>query len=323
MKQSEHKTQPINVGVSTCLLGENVRYDGGHKRDPFVTDLLGYFFRFVPVCPEVELGMGVPREAVQLEGDTQRPRMVGRQTGHNWTARMLRFCLTRAGQLAQHDLSGYIFKAKSPSCGIQRVKVFKKPGHPADYKGIGLFANIIMQRYPLLPVEDEGRLHDIRIRENFITRVFAYHRFRNAFAGKYARRDAVAFHTVQKFLILAHSTKHYTELGRLVAKIKQYPPSEFRDRYCVLFMEALGFKTTVKKNVNVLHHIIGFFKKHLDSGEKQYLLNVIDDYHNELVPLIVPITLVKQYVNKFNIDYLADQVYLNPHPKELMVRNHV
>ncbi|MBN2227279.1 MAG: DUF523 and DUF1722 domain-containing protein [candidate division Zixibacteria bacterium] len=322
MKQTEHITT-INVGVSLCLLGENVRYDGGHKRDPFVADLLGEFFQFVPVCPEVELGMGVPREAVQLAGDTDRPRMIGRQTRRDWTVRMERFSRIRAGQLAQHNLAGYIFKAKSPSCGIQRVKVFKKPGHPADYKGVGLFAREIQHQYPLLPVEDEGRLHDIRIRENFITRVFAYHRFRNVFDGTYHRRDAVAFHTAQKYLILAHSAKHYTELGQLVANIKRYSPGEFRDRYCALFMEALAFKTTVKKNVNVLHHMVGFFKKHLDSGDKRYFLSVIDDYHRELVPLIVPITLIKQYVSKFNIDYLADQVYLTPHPKELMLRNHV
>jgi len=323
MTNKKTEKHPINVGVSTCLLGENVRYDGGHKRDRFVTDLLSNYFHFIPVCPEVELGMGVPREAVRLVGDTEHPRMAGRQTGKDWTERMVRYSHNRTKQLAHHHLSGYILKAKSPSCGIQRVKVFKKPGHPADYKGIGLYGNAVMKQYPLLPVEDEGRLHDIRIRENFITRVFTYHRFQTVFTGHYSRRAAVEFHTAQKFLILAHSRTHYTELGQLVAKVKQYSPADFRDRYCQLLMDALSFKTTVRKNVNVLHHIMGFFKKHLDPGDKQYLLGVIDDYHKNLVPLIVPITLVKQYVAKFGIEYLADQVYLNPHPKELLLRNHV
>lgn len=312
----------IRVGVSSCLLGRKVRFDGGHKHDRYLTDILGAYFKFVPVCPELEIDMGVPREAVRLEGYPEAPRMVGNKSGREWTERMNNYARDRVQRSDIMDLSGYILKKSSPSCGMERVKVYVKPGTVVK-TGIGLYARALLEAHPHLPIEEEGRLNDDRLRDNFIVRVFAYHRLQQLFRGRFNRGAVVAFHAAHKYLLLAHSPTHYKQLGQLVADVKKYSPSEFRDRYTVLFMEGLSVLSTSKKNVNVLQHILGFLKAHLTADEKRDILGVIEDYHRELVPLIVPITLLKHYLNKFNVEYIKDQVYLNPHPKELMLRNHV
>ena len=313
---------PIKVGISTCLLGQKVRFDAGHKRDRYITDILGQYFQFVPVCPEVEVGMGVPRESVRLEGTVEAPRMVGNKTRRDWTERMNRYAEKRVRRRDLGDLSGYILKKDSPSCGLARVRVYGKTGMP-DKRGVGLFGAALTRQHPLLPIEEEGRLNDNRLRENFIVRVFAWHHLQNFFTGNYSRGAMVKFHAAQKYLLLAHSSRHYRELGQLVAAVKKYSPAALREKYTALYMEGLGFKTTTRKNVNVLQHIFGFFKKSLEPGEKQDILSVIEDYRNELVPLIVPITLLRHYVNKFDVEYVRNQIYLNPHPRELMLRNHV
>jgi uncharacterized protein YbgA (DUF1722 family)/uncharacterized protein YbbK (DUF523 family) len=312
----------IKVGVSSCLLGEKVRWNGDHKQDLFVKDILGQVFNWVPTCPEVEIGMGIPRETVQLTGNPGSPRMVGTQTGTDWTTRMNRYSSKRSAELAQMNLCGYIFKNRSPSCGMERIKVYGDDGNPTP-RGRGLFAESYMRQCGLIPVEDEGRLHDARIRENFITRVFAYHRLAQLLNGRLSRKALVEFHTTHKFLLLAHSRKHYGLLGKLVANAKQYTPSELKRSYAETFMQALAFKTSAKKNADVLYHMLGFFKKLLSEVEKQDVIEAIEDYRRELVPLIVPVTLIRHHVRKHQVAYLADQVYLNPHPKELMLRNHV
>lgn len=312
----------IKVGISSCLVGKKVRYDGGHKHDRFLTGVLGAYFKFVQVCPEMEVGMGVPRESVHLEGEIESPRMVGTKSREDWTDRMNRFSRRRLKKPDIAGLRGFILKKSSPSCGMERVKVFSDKGMPF-HKGRGLFADELIKQFPQLPVEEEGRLNDAHLRENFIVRVFAYDRLRNLFDGRYSRKEAVAFHTIHKYLMLAHSPKHYTSLGRLVAKIAEQTPSEFRDVYSATFMEGLAVKTTVKKNVNVLQHIMGFLKKQLTAQQKSEINEVIGDYHKGMIPLIVPITLIRHYVNLHEVGYIQDQVYLNPHPKELMLRNHV
>ncbi len=323
MRQHRKSDAAIRIGISTCLLGKKVRFDGGHKHDRFITDILGEYFEFVPVCPEIDVGMGVPREAVHLVGDPDRPAMVGTRSGTDWTARMNRYSIRRARQLARHCLSGYILKSKSPTCGMERVKLYTPSGQATDRRTSGLYSRQVIDHYPLLPVEEEGRLNDARLRENFIVRVFAYHRVQRLFLNGFKRAQVVRFHTEHKHLMLAHSPRHYKLLGQFVAAVKQVTPSEFRRRYIEQFMEGLRVKSTPAKNVNVLLHIVGFLRKHLDAGDKSYLLQVIEDYRHQLVPLVVPITLVRHYVEKFKIEYLADQIYLNPHPKELMLRNHV
>ncbi len=319
---SNTTTLPINIGISTCLLGERVRFDAGHKRDRFITDILGNYFNFIPVCPELEVGMGVPRESVRLVGDIENPRLVGVKSGDDWTDRMIRYSNERAKQLESYNLSGYILKSDSPSCGMERVRVYNEKGMPAK-KGRGLFAEIFIKHFPLIPVEEEGRLNDSAIRENFIVRVFCYHRWQILRSNKFSRGRLVEFHTIHKYLLLAHSPKHYEELGKLVANAKKYKPDNLLEQYGFLFMEALKVKSTYKKNVNVLKHILGFLRDHLTIGEKQDILNTITDYHKRLLPLIVPITLLSHYIRKHNIQYIQNQIYLSPHPKELMLRNHV
>ncbi|MFH1842610.1 MAG: DUF523 and DUF1722 domain-containing protein [bacterium] len=321
MRRIPENGLPLRVGISSCLLGERVRYDGGHKQDHYLMDILAQFFEFVPVCPEMEAGMSVPREPVRLQGDPESPRMIGTKTGADWTERLNEFARRRTRQLTGMHLSGYILKKGSPSCGLERVKVYGEQGMPAR-KGRGLFAAALLERLPILPVEEEGRLNDIGNRENFITRVFAYHRLQDLFRGRWSRGRVVAFHAAHKYLLLAHSAELYRQLGRLVANVKDYLPGEFRDRYSELFMQALNRRATVKKNVNVLHHLLGFLKQSLTVRDKQALLSVIEDYRQEIVPLIVPLTLVKHYLAQEGNEFSRNQVYLNPHPRELKLRNH-
>ncbi|NVO00093.1 MAG: DUF523 and DUF1722 domain-containing protein, partial [Geobacteraceae bacterium] len=312
----------IKVGVSACLLGEKVRYDGGHKHDRYITDTLGRYFEFVPVCPEVESGMGTPREAMRLEGDPAAPRLMTRVTRIDKTKQMLSYCRTRVEELKEAGLCGFIFKKDSPSSGLFRVKVYDDKGVPQK-KGSGLFAAAVVQALPLLPAEEEGRLFDAGLRENFIERVFSYRRWKDFLSGSPGTGELVAFHTSQKLLMMAHSPAHYREMGVLVAHGRDLGTHELFKRYEELMMKGLALQATAKKNTNVLQHMMGYFKKVLSADEKQELMEVISSYHSQLVPLVVPLTLLRHYVNKYDQTYLKGQVYLSPHPAELMLRNHV
>lgn len=312
----------IRIGISSCLLGEKVRWDGGHKRDRFITDTLGGYFEWVPVCPELEVGMGVPRETVRLTGTPESPRMVGVKSGRDWTAPMRDHCRERVRGLEKMDLSGYILKSDSPSCGMERVRVYPEKG-TATRKGVGTFARALMEHFPLLPVEEEGRLCDPGLRENFIERVFAYRRWRDLEASGCRRGDLVAFHTAHKFLVLSHSPRHHQALGRLVAAAKRHGADRLATLYGGTFMEALRVPATVKGHCNVLQHLAGFLKDRLDAAEKREMGEVLEDYRRGLAPLAVPLTLLKHHVRRHGITFVSDQIYLNPHPKELMLRNHV
>ena len=313
---------PIRVGVSSCLLGEAVRYDGGHKRDRFLTDLLGRYVEWVPVCPELESGLGVPRPAMRLEREGRAVRLREIGSGRDHTARMQRFAARRLRALRPLELCGYVLKKGSPSCGVARVKVHRSNGTAAA-NGRGLFAEVLMEAFPLLPVEEEGRLNDPQLRENFIERVFAYHRLRSLFAERWTLAALVAFHTAHKLQLMAHSPAGYRELGRLVATAGQVARAQLRDRYASEFMTALACLATRRRHVNVLHHILGYLRPHLDADSRRELLALIDDYGAELVPLVVPLTLIRHHVRRLTIPYLQGQLYLEPHPKELMLRNHV
>jgi uncharacterized protein YbgA (DUF1722 family)/uncharacterized protein YbbK (DUF523 family) len=313
---------PIMIGVSACLLGEHVRYDGGHKHDHYITDTLGRFFSFRPVCPEVGCGMSTPREAMRLEGDPANPRLLTRQSRIDKTDQMLAFCASKTEELAEEDLCGFIFKKDSPSSGLYRVKVYDDKGMPKK-TGSGLFAAAMARRFPLLPMEEDGRLNDPAIRENFIERVFCYHRWKDFLREKPDMGSLVGFHSRHKLLMMAHSPRIYREMGVLVAHGKTLGMEELLQRYEELFMKGLASQATAKKNTNVLMHIMGYFKKQLDSAEKEELLETINQYHDQLVPLLVPLTLLKHYVRKFDQAYLKQQLYLLPHPTELMLRNHV
>jgi uncharacterized protein YbgA (DUF1722 family)/uncharacterized protein YbbK (DUF523 family) len=319
----ENDGEKIRLGISSCLLGEKVRWNGEHKENRVAKEILGKYFEYVSVCPEVEVGMGVPRETVHLWGTKDSKHLVGTKSGKDWTEKMLRFSEEKNRELASHRLSGFIFKKGSPSCGVSRIPVYSESGYKLNIQAQGLFAGAFIAEFPSIPVEEEGRLDDIKIRENFIVRVFSFYRLQNLFQGGFSTGALVNFHCRQKMLLLSHSRKHYDALGRLVADAKVYPPKELKNRYFQLFMEGLTYKSTPKKNTDALLHMLGFLKKHLTKEEKQDILSTLENYRKKLVPLIVPITLIKQHVEKRNITYLLDQVYLNPHPKELMLRNHV
>jgi len=310
------------IGISSCLLGKKVRFDGGHKHEPFLTKTVGDFVDWVPVCPEMEVGMGVPRESVRLVGDPAQPRMMAERSGKDWTDEMLDYSRKRIEIIRRLSLSGYILKKDSPTCGMERVRVYRGTGVPAK-DGRGLYAQVLMQEMPLLPVEEEGRLNDPVLRDNFYVRVFAYRRWQQYMGAHPRLGGLVDFHARHKLLLLAHSEPHMRRLGKLVASAKSRPLDDVVLEYGRFFMEGLGKHATVKTHVNVLQHVLGYFSEKLEAPERVELLGVIEDYRKRLTPLIVPLTLVRHYVAKFDVPYIREQVYLQPHPKELMLRNHV
>ncbi|MGA2225875.1 MAG: DUF523 and DUF1722 domain-containing protein [Syntrophobacteraceae bacterium] len=314
--------EKIRLGISTCLLGESVRYDGGHKLDRFLRDTLGLYVEYVPVCPEVECGLGIPRESMHLEGEPAALRLITTRTKRDVTDRMLEWSVQRVKELESENLCGFIFKSNSPSSGMERVKVFNKEGMPRQ-SGTGIFAGVFMKHFSLLPVEDEGKLHDPALRENFIERIFVFKRWREMLGKGRKLNLLVEFHSRHKLLIMSHSPKHNSGMGNLVAKGKEIPSGRLFDEYGRMLMEALRLKATIKKNTNTLQHLMGYFKKLLTSDEKQELLEVIDHYYKGHLPLIVPLTLLKHYVRKYDQPYLKEQYYLAPHPVELQLRNHV
>jgi len=313
------ETEKIRLGISTCLLGEKVRYDGGHKLDRWLRDVLGSYVEYVPVCPEAECGLGTPREAMRLVGDPQRPRLVTITTGIDHTERMETYSRRRVRELEAENLDGYVFKSKSPSSGMERVKVYDANNVPAKV-GRGVFARIFMEHFPLLPVEDEGRLNDPRLRENFIERLFVRNRWRNMEQAGLSRSALVDFHSDHKLLVMAHNQAAMRRLGRITANLKGRPIGEAAGEYETELMTALARPATVKKNTNVLQHIMGHFKNDLEADEKQELLEIIERYHAGLYPLIVPITMLNHYVRRFDTGYLRRQHYLDPHPVELRLR---
>lgn len=310
--------RPIRIGVSTCLLGEHVRFDGGHKRDAFLVETLGRYVEWVPVCPEVEAGFGTPRASMRLVRGDGDVRLVATQTGVDYTQRMRRFAVRRVAALAQHDLCGYVLKKSSPSCGMERVNIYGARGGPVA-RGRGLFAAELMQAYPHLPVEEEGRLSDPRVRENFIERVFAYGRLRALFGTQWTIGGLVAFHSAHQLQLMAHSPRMYADLGRVVAGAQAMRRAALRTLYKTQFMTGLEVMATPKRQVNVLQNILGYFSERLDRAAHRELVELIDDYGRSLVPLVVPLTLIRHYVRQFDIGYLRAQTYLEPHPQELML----
>jgi uncharacterized protein YbgA (DUF1722 family)/uncharacterized protein YbbK (DUF523 family) len=313
---------PLRLGISSCLLGNEVRFDGGHKRDRFVTDLLGRFVEWVPVCPEVEVGLGTPRPAMRLIEEEKNVRLVERKSGRDHTRSMERFSARRVRDLRGLELRGYVLKKGSPSCGMTRVKIYLDGGMPR-MDGQGIYASALMGAYPNLPVEEEGRLNDAKLRENFIERVFAYDRLYRLFRSRWTAGEVVEFHTAHKLQLMAHSTEAYRALGRLVAAIKGSERAAFREEYESGFMKALATLATPGRAANMLQHAAGHLKKFLDPGCRAELAELIHSYRKGLVPLIVPITLIAHHARRHEIDYLNGQVFLEPHPKELMLRNHV
>lgn len=305
MKSAPEKTNTtFKIGVSSCLLGNKVRFDKGHKHDKYITGTLGNYFDFYAVCPEVECGLPIPRESMKLVGQANETSLVGNKTGTDYTDQLQSWAHQKMEQLEAEDLSGFIFKAQSPSSGMSRVKVYDRNGVP-QANGVGIFASVFMKHFPLIPVEEEGRLHDPVLRENFIENVFVYKRWRDLLKD-FTVHKLVRFHTSHKYLLLGHSQKNYRVLGRLISQAGLIDQAQLIGEYQVLLM-----------------HMMGYFKKVLSKDEKEELLEMIDNFSNQLVPLIVPITLLNHYVRKYDQVYLKEQIYLTPHPLELKLRNHV
>lgn len=299
-----------------------MRFDGGHKRDDFLVSVLGDFVEWVPVCPEMEIGLGTPRESLRLVGSAAAPRMVATRSQTDHTAAMQQFASAWVERLKALELHGFIFKKDSPSCGMERVRVYAAQGMVQRH-GRGLFAATVMARLPLLPVEEEGRLQDMRLRENFFGRVFTYYRWSALRTGQPAPQDVVRFHTCHKLTLMAHSREHYQRLGRLVAQAGSMPMATLLDDYGTLLMEGLKSKATPKKHANVLYHLLGYLKKHLDAGDKEEIVQCIEEYRTGLVPLIVPLTLCKHHFRRHPQPWVLEQTYLQPYPAELMLQNHV
>jgi len=308
------------VGVSACLLGQNVRYDGGNKHDAFLNGPLSTYVEYVPVCPETGIGLGVPRRTIRLVGDPQRPRAVGTDDpAMDVTSRLETFADSQRGGFS--SLSGFVLKKNSPSCGMERVKVYNEATNQAVRKGSGIFARMLMQQFPLLPVEEEGRLNDAVLRENFINRVFVLHRWMELQAKGMSRGDLIEFHSAHKYLVMAHSQAAYQRLGKMLSDLSGDRLQRISSLYIEELMPALKRRVNRKRHVNVLQHIMGYLKRDIDSADKAELLESIESYQRQEVSLVVPLTLLRHYFRRFPDPYMEKQVYLQPHPRNLGLRN--
>lgn len=314
--------QKPKIAISSCLLGESVRYDGGHKHNRYVTQTLGQYFDFIAFCPEVAIGLGIPRPTIRLAQQDDAVRAVGSADAEmDVTDALAGYGEKIAGQI-KSAVTGYILKKDSPTCGMERVKVYGEPDRPPVRQGVGIYAKVILERLPNLPVEEEGRLMDPGIRENFVERVFTYGRWRTFLEDDGSAAGLVKFHTHHKFFIQAHDEVAYRELGRIVASAGIDRQAALRSYESVL-MQGLKQQATPARNANVLQHIMGFFKQALEPGDKAELLDLIDAHRRGLVPVIVPITLINHFRRKHPVSYIDEQIFLEPHPRELMLRNHI
>ncbi len=310
----------VRVGVSSCLLGEAVRFDGGHKNSNFVSRELAEFVEFVPVCPEVEMGLGIPRKPMRLVRFGDEVRMVETESGFDHTPRMNAYASKRIRALQKLDLCGYVFKKDSPSCGAYRVKIYPQSKGPAERKGEGLFAGALREKMPWLPIEEEGRLGDVGLRDLFVERVFALRRLRSLFQGRWTAGQVVAFHTAHKLQLMAHSQAGYRALGPLVADVRKRPRAEFREAYERLFLETFARRVSTGRHVNVLQHMMGHFKKTLETGARADIAQSIDEFRRGETTLLVPLALIRHTARRLGVEYLEGQTYLSPEPAERKLR---
>ena len=346
----------ITLGISSCLLGQKVRYNGGHKRSSFCVNTLDRFFHFEPVCPEMAIGLGTPREPIRLVGqlfeakvlsetevlsekivqqsDTKgqssssapekqlHVRVVGTETSSlDVTEALEQFAHVRSEKF--DHLSGYILMQKSPSCGMERVKVYHENGHPLGESASGVYARVLMEEKPLLPVEEEGRLHDPVLCDNFFTRVYAYHRWQSDVLEKPSYGALVNFHSIHKYTLMAHYPQGYEQLGQIVAKGRQVPLEQLLDEYFTEFMLSIKRRATRKSHTNTMMHILGYVKKSVDSKERNQFLKLVEEYRQKMVPLIAPMTMLRHFVDNHGSDYVQSQTYLNPYPDQLGLRNQI
>ncbi|WP_143872651.1 YbgA family protein [Catenovulum sediminis] len=306
----------INIGISACLLGENVRFDGGHKNLYFANQVLCNYATYHRVCPEVGIGMSIPRKPIRLIEDEGLVKLVDSRTGEvDYTDKMQAYSETKCQSFS--GLNGFIVTSKSPSCGMERLKVYDKEGNQIGKNGVGIFTKTLMEKYPNLPVEEDGRLNDSQLRENFIERVYVHADWQSNFVASENMADLVQFHSRRKYQIMSHSYQAYKSLGKLVANHDNIPLEKLKAEYFSQLMSALKNIAGRKKHCNVLQHIQGYFKKELDKDEKQELTELIQQYRAGFVPLLAPLTLVKHYLTKYPNEYLSQQSYFAPYPLKM------
>ncbi|MCH7370478.1 DUF523 and DUF1722 domain-containing protein [Aeromonas sp. MR16] len=308
----------IKVGISACLLGQEVRFDGGHKRSSFCERDLGAHFDYHPVCPEMAIGLGAPRAAIRLVRRKGEIRAEASNGSFDVTEKLIAFSEQQASRL--DFLSGYILCAKSPSCGMERVRIYGANNEGSAKEGIGLFAKGLMAANPLLPVEEDGRLCDPILRENFVLRVFAYHDWQQLCARGITAAALIRFHSRYKYLVLSHASTYYRTLGKLLGNLGKANLQEVADSYIRGLMAALTLRANRRSHTNVLMHLQGYFKRMLTPSQKQELTEAIDKYRVGIFPLLVPLTLLRHHLREHPNPYLAEQVYLNPHPETLRLR---
>lgn len=310
----------IPVGISSCLLGEQVRFNGGHKQSRFCLDHLSRVFEFQGFCPEVAIGMGVPREPIRLLGSVEAPRAVGTVDPSVDVTDDLDAYGVEVGELSK-SLCGYILMKNSPSCGLFSAKVYNEKGGVWPGKHAGIFARALTRVNPLIPVEEEGRLNDALLRENFIARVFAYSDWKATVAGAPTADKIVKYHSRYKYLLMAHGQAPYRELGRMVAQAGVGDVMEFADRYISAFMAAITKPASRKGHANTLYHLVGYLREEVPGTIRQELVESIEEYRKGIVNLAVPVALLKHYLKMHGSDYIKDQAYLAPYANDLGLRN--
>ena len=314
----DYAERPL-IGISSCLVGQKVRYDGTAKRNSWLVDQFGKHVDYRPICPEMAIGMPTPRPPIRLVGTSEDIRVVGvDDPSVDVTGQLEDFALSTAGQL--QSISAYVFMSKSPSCGMERVKLYNAKGHAAK-TGVGVYARVIMASLPNLPCEEEGRLNDPMLRENFVNRVYAYRRWQSLRAGGLVAKELIAFHARHKYMVMAHSQAAYQRLGRLLSNLKGVDLERVADAYEAEFMGALKRRVGRKRHVNALQHIQGYLKVRIDGSDKRELAESIESYRREEVPLVVPMKLLRHYFRRNPDNYIDRQWYLDPYPESLGLRN--
>jgi uncharacterized protein YbgA (DUF1722 family)/uncharacterized protein YbbK (DUF523 family) len=312
----------MKIGVSECLLGCKCRYDGGHSKDDFINTALSQHFQFVPFCPE-KMIFPTPREAIRQIQIEDEVKVFTSNTSKDVTNSLKEISKKCAKEIQEHDLCGFILKSKSPTCGLERVKVYQPKNAPSEKKGVGLFAKEILELYPYLPIEEEGRLSDAWLRENFLMQVFAYAHLQEFLKSTPSMSDLVVFHTSYKYLIYAKSHEKYKTLGNIVANHEKLTFEALLERYKEEFLKVISLKGSVKKTYNVLLHMFGYFKTYISKSEKEEILEAIEEYKQRIIPLVAVMKVLKLYASRFNVEYLLGQKFLSPYPKELALRSDI
>jgi len=306
----------INVGLSACLAGEKVRYNAGHTQSRLCLNTLSRYFNFKTFCPEVAAGFGTPRPTMRLIGDPTSPQLVfSDNSDTDLTNQLVDGFKDRLAEFS--ELDGYILMKNSPSCGLERVKVYQENGYPHPDSGAGIFAHALKQAYPNMPIEEEGRLHDNKIYENFIARVYAHHNFRREVLDQPSIHNLTQFHSSYKYLLMSHDQNQCREIGRFIAKNNHWPIEQLISEYFALFMQAMSKHANKNNHANALMHMLGYLKRSVPSAARQNIVTVIEKYQAGITPLSTPLTLLSHYLQQHGSTYINNQRYLEPYPEDI------